>query len=185
MNDTFMEENAIITRCLNGDTEAFEMIVTRYQEPLMALCWNILRNPEEARDTTQDTFVQAFRHLNRYDQVRSLKNWLYSIAYHRCLDKIRKHKSFQHYLKRGAPVEHDQRFGNLPSSDNPEFSDEIQRLLGRLPQRERIALLLKVRDGYTAVEISQIFDCAESTARVYLFNARRRLKKWLKEKNDV
>jgi len=94
MNDTFMEENAIITRCLNGDTEAFEMIVTRYQEPLMALCWNILRNPEEARDTTQDTFVQAFRHLNRYDQVRSLKNWLYSIAYHRCLDKIRKHKSF-------------------------------------------------------------------------------------------
>ncbi len=180
-----MDENEIITRCLNGDTEAFEMIVTRYQEPLLALCWSVLRNPEEARDTTQDAFIQAFRHLDRYDPDRSLKNWLYSIAYHRCLDKIRKHRSFQHYMKVGAPGERDPRSYDLLASGDAEFSPEIHRQLERLPQRERIALLLKTRDGYTAVEIAQIFDCAESTARVYLFNARRKLKKWLKEKEHV
>ena len=184
MNDTFMEENEIITRCLNGDTEAFAMIVTRYQEPLMALCWSLLRNPEEARDATQDAFVQAFRHLGRYDPSRSLKNWLYSIAYHRCLDKIRKEKSFILYMRKGAAVEFDHGSGDSHFS-NPDFSDGINRLLGRLQDRERIALLLKVRDGYTAVEIAQIFDCAESTARVYLFNARRKLRKWMKENIDV
>ena len=179
-----MEENEIISRCLNGDTEVFEMIVTRYQEPLMALCWSILRNPEEARDATQDAFVQALRHLDRYDRSRSLKNWLYSIAYHRCLDKIRKEKSFMHYMRKGGALQHPHGAGGDQDPD-PDFSDGINRLLGRLPDRERIALLLKVRDGYTAVEIAQIFDCAESTARVYLFNARRRLRKWLKEKQDV
>jgi len=176
-----MEENEIISRCLNGDTEAFEMIVIRYQEPLMALCWSVLRNPEEARDATQDAFVQALRHLDRYDRSRSLKNWLYSIAYHRCLDKIRKEKSFLLYMRKSAAVEfpHDAGENQGPDLD---FSEGINRLLGMLPDRERIALLLKVRDGYTAVEIAQIFDCAESTARVYLFNARRKLRKWLKEK---
>ena len=185
MNVTFMDENEIITRCLNGDTEAFEMIVNRYQEPLLALCWSVLRNPEEARDTTQDAFIQAFHHLGRYDPERSLKNWLYSIAYHRCLDKIRKFKSFQNYVKIGAPAEQDPRYSDIRSPGDAEFSPEIQRQLGRLPRKERIALLLKARDGYTAGEIAQIFDCAESTARVYLFNARRKLQKWLKEKENV
>lgn len=150
----------------------------------MVLCWSILRNPEEARDTTQDALVQAFRHLDRYDPSRSLKNWLYSIAYHRCLDKIRKAKTFRLYMKNGAVAELDHDSG-LSRNPDMEFSDDTNRLLERLPERERISLLLKSRDGYTAGEIAQIFGCAESTARVYLFNARRKLRKWMMEKKDV
>jgi RNA polymerase sigma-70 factor (ECF subfamily) len=184
MNDAFMEDNEIINRCLCGDTEAFEGIVTRYQEPVLALCWSIMRNAEEARDAAQDAFAQAFCHLSGYDPNRSFKNWLYSIAYHKCLDKIRKNKSFSLYLRKS---------GTGAWTDDPDpdlsppagFSDELGALLDKLKDKERMALLLNARDGYSAVEIAEVLRCAESTARVYIHNARRKLRKWLKEKSIV
>lgn len=184
MNDAFMEDNEIISRCLRGDTEAFEGIVTRYQEPVLALCWSIMRNAEEARDAAQDAFAQAFCHLSGYDPNRSFKNWLYSIAYHRCLDKIRKNKSFSLYMQKSQAETWREDSARDPSP-MPGFSDRLNRLLDKLKDRERVALVLSARDGYSSVEIAEIFCCAESTARVYIHNARRKLKKWLKEKPIV
>jgi RNA polymerase sigma-70 factor (ECF subfamily) len=183
INDA-MDDRAIITRCLEGDTEAFETMVKRYQQPVLAMCWSVLRDREEARDITQEAFVSAFFHLDRYDMRRSFKNWIQAIAYHKCLDKLRKQSSFRRYLKKNRRED-----WLVDPDGSPEsvsgFSEEFKAILDKLKERERIALLLKVRDGFTAAEIGEIIDCSESTVRVYLFHARNKLKKWIKETHRV
>ena len=181
MNERFMEDNEIITRCLGGDSEAFEHLVLRYQNSVLALCWSILRNREEARDAAQDSFVRAFRNLQSCDQNRSFKNWLYSIATHQCLDRIRKQKSLAKYL--GKNRSETWREDPVPEySDSSGIPERMGNLLDRLKHKERAVLLLKARDGYSAGEIAEIFRCSPSTARVYLHNARRKLKRWMKER---
>jgi len=66
-----------------------------------------------------------------------------------------------------------------------EDSEIFSPILSKLKDKERIAISLRVNEGYSAKEIAQTLDCAESTARVYLFNAKRKLRKLLERKKDV
>lgn len=179
-----MEDSEIISRCTSGETEAFEMLVMRYQANILSLAWSILGNKEEARDVTQDAFIQAYFHLNRFDRTRSFKNWLFSIAWKRCLDRKKKEKSLINFIKK-SPREEQINATREYRERKIENSEIFSPILNRLNRKERIAISLRINEGYSAREIAQTLDCAESTARVYLFNAKRKLKKFLERKNDV
>ena len=85
-----MDDNEIITRCLSGEMEAFELLVRKYQSSLLSLSWHIMGDKEEARDITQEAFIQSYKNLDRFDAGKSFKNWIFAIAYRRCLDRIKK-----------------------------------------------------------------------------------------------
>ncbi|MBM3284836.1 MAG: RNA polymerase sigma factor [Candidatus Aminicenantes bacterium] len=174
-----MEERELIENCLRGDGEGFRAIVETYKAPAMAVAMNILGNREDAEDACQEAFLQAFRSLGRFDRERNFKNWFLTILYRRCLDQARKKKRFRHFFAR---------FGKETSSaaspaDSP---NRPERLLSRnrlcaLSPKERAAVTLWANDGYTAEEISGILGCRPSTARVYLFNARKKIKALLEK----
>ena len=166
-----MEESEIISRCLSGEDEAFEMLVTKYQTSVLGLTWNILRNQEEAKDVTQEAFIQCFLHLNRFDRTKNFKNWLYSIAYKRCLDRKKKEKSSAQYLKKIR--KEDKLFkDDKDKKARIEDSEIFSPLLNRLNEKERTVLSLKLNEGYSAKEIARVIGCAESTARVLFYNAK-------------
>ena len=184
MKPSLMEDKTIVSRCLAGESEAFEVLVNRYQEKILSLSWSILQNKEEAKDVTQEAFTQAYFNLVHFDKTKSFKNWLYSIAYRRCIDRKRKEKLLTQYIKK---TKKEKRL-NHNSKDKERRLDNSEvfgPILARLNEKERTAISLKVSEGYSAREISKIINCAESTARVYLFNAKRKLKKMLEEKKDV
>jgi len=176
-----MDDTSIISRCLMGDGEAFEMVVNRYQSQLLHFTWNILGDKEEAKDVTQDSFVKAYFHLQSYDPNRSFKTWLYTIAYNRCMDKIREKQSRARFIKK---MGNEQRL--IRSRDNPEKrledSEHYLLILKKLNEKERTALALKLNEGYLSREIAEILGCKESTVRVYILNAKRKLKKFLEKK---
>lgn len=179
-----MEESEIISRCLSGEDEAFEMLVTKYQSSVLGLTWNILRNQEEAKDVTQEAFIQSFLHLNHFDRTKSFKNWLYSIAYKRCLDRKKKEKSSAKYLERIR--KEDKLFKDDKNEQRRiEDSEIFGPILNKLDEKERTVLSLKVNEGYSAKEIAQVIGCAESTARVLFFNAKRKLKRILMREKNV
>lgn len=176
-----MDDKSIVSRCLTGDGEAYEMIVNKYQSQLLYFAWSIMGDEEEAKDVTQDTFVRSYFHLESYDPKRSFKTWLYTIAYNRCMDKIREKQSKTRFLKKMGSEQH-----LIQRSDNPEKkwenSEQYQYLLKRLNEKERTALVLKWNEGYLSREIAEILGCKESTVRVYILNGRRKLKKFLEKK---
>lgn len=154
------------------------MLVKKYEASILALACNILGDKEEAKDVTQEAFIQSYINLIRFDRNRSFKNWLYSIAYRRCIDRKRKEKSLTKFVKSTAQ---ETTVGNDSKKEKKRIEDSeiFSPILNKLSDKERTAISLKINEGYLAREIAQVIDCAESTARVLLFNAKRKLKKLL------
>ena len=158
------------------------MIVERYSGPAMALAMNILGNRADAEDACQELFIQVYRHLKSYDKDRSFKNWVYTILYRRCLDQLKKRRRSAELVKKMG------RETVLVTPANPGHSHSARRLpsdlMDKLKAKERTALSLWANEGYTAGEIGEVLLCSASTARVYLFQARKKIKKLL-EQGDV
>lgn len=179
-----MNEKDIISRCLAGDREAFEMIVNTYQSQLLRFTWSILGDKDEAKDAAQDSFVRSYLHLSRFDPGKKFKTWLFTIAYNRCMDKIREKQSRKRMvdkLKKDNTI--------APRNENPEMrlesSEQFRMILNKLNEKEKTALSLKLNEGYLSREIAEILGCKESTVRVYILNAKRKLKKILEKKHHV
>ncbi len=172
-----MGDNEIVAACLQGQGEEFGQIVDIYKASVMALAMNILGNREDAEDACQETFIQVYRNLARFDPQKSLRNWIFTILYRRCLDQLKKKRRFQsafnkakHEAPRGIPPETAGRRQPLP-----------KEILGCLRPKERTVLALWANESLTAGEISEVLCCSPSTARVYLFNARKKIKSLLEK----
>ena len=179
-----MDDKDVLSRCLKGDHEAFEALVDKYQANVLTFTGILMRNREEAKDITQEIFIQALENLRHFDTNKSFKNWLYSIAYRKCVDSIRRDKLFLKYLKRLAKEYHHHK-DRITQKGRLEESELLGPALQCLSQKERIAVLLKINEGYSAMEIAEILQCSESTARVTLFHARKKLKKILRGDENV
>ena len=172
-------EIQLIQTCLLGSRDHFEPLVKKFRSPIIALAVNILGNYDDALDIAQETFVQAFTNLHRFDTQRNFKSWILGIAAKRCLDHLKKQKSFLNYF-----LKHPKQFhlnANISTNHKTlEESETFQPLLKKMKNNERVALLLKINENYSAKEIADVLNCSESTARVHLFNAKQKLKKELK-----
>ncbi len=175
MND----EAAVIAACLGGAGEEYKAVVERYKGPLMAAAVNILGNREDAEDVCQETFIKAFRNLTAYDPGRSFKNWIFSILYHGCLDVIKKKRRFRAAEARLKAEIPRPAAGRVAADPAPPGIGE--KILAHLSPKERTAVVLWASEGFTSAEIAGILGCSASTARVTLFNARKKLKSFLEK----
>ena len=85
-----MDDSIIIERCLKGEKEAFRFLVERYQAQAVGHSLAILANREDARDATQEAFVDAFQSLKKFDRSRRFYPWFYVLLRHRCYKLIAK-----------------------------------------------------------------------------------------------
>jgi len=174
-----MSESEIIAACLRGAEEDFKFLVDLYHGSLLAAAVNILGNREDAEDVCQETFVQVYRNLSRFDQARSFKNWIFTILYRRSLDLLKKKRRFRSAFAR-AKYEVFPTGAVIPG--NPCGKPGLSRkFLEHLSPKERTALTLWANEGFTAAEISEVLRCSASTARVFLYNARKKIKALLEK----
>jgi RNA polymerase sigma-70 factor, ECF subfamily len=168
-----VDEQEIIEGCLGGSAASNRAMIETYGTLVLSVALNVIGNRQDAEDVCQETFLQVFRRLDRYDRERSFKTWLLTIAYRRSLDMLRKKRRFAEFSVRA-------RFEPAVMGRNPVGSADPaplpSKLLEALSPRERTALCLWANEGCTAKDISEVLACSASTARVYLFNARRKIK---------
>jgi len=176
-----MNEKEPFAGCPAGDGGEFKTIVDGYGALAMAMAMNILGNRDDAEDACQEAFIQVFRNLEYFDRTRSFKTWFYTILYRRCLDYLkRRRRSFELLNKAGRETV------LLPpaaANPGPPAQGLPSHLLERLNTRERTALCLWANEDYTAAEISEVLRCSAGTARVYLFQARKKIKKLLEQRH--
>ena len=169
-----MDERAIITQCLRGDPGAFRHIIDRHRPPLMAAAMTVLGNRQDAEDICQETFIQAYRHLEDFDSHRELRPWLYTILYRRCLNAVKRRKRFAGLVSR---LKTSSGAGGPAPGSNPAGTDILPGGIAEaLDPRERTVLSLWVNEGYTAKEIATILGCPAGTARYHLFNIRKKIR---------
>jgi RNA polymerase sigma-70 factor (ECF subfamily) len=178
-----VDEKDIIDGCLRGSLAAEKAMVDAYGTLVLSVALNVLANRQDAEDVCQETFLQAFRHLDRYDRERSFKTWLLTIAYRRSLDMVRKRRRFREFAARARSEAAAASERRDPGPATPAALPS--RLLESLSPRERTALCLWANEGYAAKEIAEVLACSASTARVYLFNARRKIKALLENDHGL
>jgi RNA polymerase sigma-70 factor (ECF subfamily) len=178
-----MDEQEIIRGCLRGSPDSNRAMFDSYGKLVMAVALNVTGNREDAEDVCQETFIQVFRHLDRYDPERNFKTWLLTIVYRRSLDMIKKKRRFSEFSARARFEPAVAGRGGDPHPDGPPPLPSS--LLKDLSPRERTALCLWANEGCTARDISEVLECSASTARVYLFNARRKIKALLENDHGL
>ena len=85
-----LEDKALVQQALDGSEDAVTEIVRRFQRPVYSLILRMVHDPGLAEDLSQEAFVNAFRHLGRFDPERRFASWLFKIAHNRTLDYLRR-----------------------------------------------------------------------------------------------
>ena len=167
-----MDEKDLIGRINSGEKELFRHIINEHSNYVYSICVNILRNNEDARDVSQETFYKAYKALKKYDGTKSkLSTWLYKIAYNKCIDFIRKKNSFlnlKSYLK-----QKDSKF----DFQKHQFENEIvYELLAELSESDSALITLYYLNELSVKEISFVIDDNENNIKVRLHRIRKQLK---------
>lgn len=85
----FVSDEDLMVKCGKGDMSAFELLVRRYQNPLINYIHRSIEDYQRAEDLSQETFLRVFKSANRYEPTASFKSWLYTIATNLCRNEIR------------------------------------------------------------------------------------------------
>jgi RNA polymerase sigma-70 factor (ECF subfamily) len=174
-----LEIEALVRRTLAGDTAAFEQIVVRYERRVMTLSLRLLRAVDDAQDATQEVFLRAFKYIHRLDLQRPIEPWLMRMTVNACRDisrkKLRRHHSFSEI----PAVDADPR--DEAKDPYAGFAWEQQRqmlwkALEGLPEKERMAVILRDVEGFTTTEVAEILGSSEGTVRSQICRGRLRIK---------
>jgi RNA polymerase sigma-70 factor (ECF subfamily) len=130
-----------------------------------------IRDEEAAMDIVQDAFEKLWLKFREVSAGKA-KSYLFTTAYHRMIDHIRKEKR---YLR----IEEGQEFEDHEEIFSPDLSSVIGMALQRLPEIQRSVVMLRDYEGYSYEEIGQITGLSESQVKVYIFRARVALKNYL------
>jgi RNA polymerase sigma-70 factor (ECF subfamily) len=156
-----------------GDRAALERLLVPYERPLFALCRGILGHAEDAEDAVQETFLRALRALPAFRGEAAVRSWLYRIAVNVCLDRKRSHHATE-------PWDDEQTSGaSHPSPERIALHHlRLTEALGALQPRQRVVLLLKELEGWSAAEIAQTVGWNEKKVYNELHRARLALAAW-------
>lgn len=167
-----------VEQTLAGDQDAFGDLVMRYERDVFNLTYRMLNNRGEAEDAAQEAFLRAYANLDRYDQQRSFKTWLLSIASNHCIDRIRRRRLTWLSLEEPLPP-HPALTSDAPNPEDAtldhERSAEMQKLLDELSPDYRVAVVLRYWYDYSYAEIAEMLGTTESAIKSRLFRARQAL----------
>jgi RNA polymerase sigma factor (sigma-70 family) len=170
-----------IDRCREGDQEAQFEIYRLYYKSMYNTSLRIVRDPQEAEDIMQESFLAAFRKINTYSGQVSFGAWLKKIVINNSLDALKKKKFYIEDLDENIAEQ-------LTEEGEPDEDltttriSEIRQAIDQLPDGYRIVLTLHLLEGYDHEEIGEILNISSSTSRSQYTRAKQKLLKLLKNK---
>ena len=179
---------------LDEARELYAEVVERHQRRASRIALHYLRDAADADEAVQDAFVKAFTHIGSYKDEWPFEVWFTRILINGCLDRLKARRRRDRWIvPMTDPGTGDRDVSALmPSRDmSPEdavlLNERRQRLwnaLGRLPDRQRTIFMLSHYEGYSSKEVSGMTGLNESTVRVHLFRAIRKLRGLLAQKTE-
>ena len=166
-----------VARAQSGEVEAFEMLYRACVGRVYAVCLRMHGGRvEDAEDTVQEAFVQAWKQLPRFRGESGFATWLHRIAVNAALDRIRAERS----RGGGAPRHSVDAAERLPGrAHSPGTVLDLERAITGLPERARLAFVLHDVEGFKHREIAEMTGTAEGTWKGQLHRARRLLQEAL------
>ena len=152
-------------------------LVSEYSPSLYRVAYSVTRNPSEAEDAVQETFLRVLRHQAKLSEIRDVRVWLVRITWNIVLDKKRRQKTRPEsedlsVHERTLPSRHLRADAAAISSQG---CARVLALIETLPRKEREALVLSAIEELSTAEIAEVLGTSESSVRSRIFRARRTL----------
>jgi RNA polymerase sigma-70 factor (ECF subfamily) len=178
-----VEDRQLIADCLAGRTEAFGVLVRRYQDRLYNAVFRFLDSAEDARDVVQEAFLSAYQSLAGFKGDSRFFTWLYRIAMNQAVDLRRKRKVGLRIDGRfdedSQPVDQSAQARPQEGMERSEQADQVHRALKQLSPEHRIVLILKDMEDMKYEEMAEALGVPIGTIRSRLHRARSELKEVL------
>ena len=186
-------DRELIERTLAGDGNAFALIVERFQRKIYRVAYAIVRDDMEADTVTQDTFIQAYTHLGRFEGRSELETWLTRIAINRSRDWLRRRR----FVSLFARIDDENEIYLEPVDDRPDPEREImsrqlrvsiERAERKLSPQQKIIFRLRHYEERPLEEIAELLGLRSGTVRAHLFRAIHKIRKelagWMNRTED-
>lgn len=194
-----MEDHELLQRAAQGDLDAYDTFVRRYQLRIMRFCMKYLHDAQAAEDAAQEVFLKVYQYAGQYEHRGSVAAFVYRVATNYCLDflkrKRRKAKlmptiSFSASVDSHGDVRSMEDL--IPSKTEPPGSElvkaeqraEFNNALEELPEHHRQALLLYELDNMSYLEIGELLGATLSEVKIWIYRARKKLNKILGETEE-
>ena len=179
-------DDELVVLAQRGQRQAFETLVERYNHKAYRIAFDFTRDREDARDLSQEAFLNAFRHLKNFDRRAKFYTWFYRILVNLCID-YRRRKMKIRFESLEDRTEQDRESGRIadpaPAADQQaiakQMSERIGAALAALPAKQRTTFLLKNHQGLSISEIAEVMKAAEGTVKSHLHRAVTALKQSL------
>ncbi len=170
-----------------GDKQAFSRLVEAYQRPVYNLTFRMLGNGDEAQDAAQEAFLRAYSRLGQYDPSHKFSTWLFSIANHYCIDRLRRRKAVYVSIDDNPVLQNLEM--DTPRPDERAIDLEqtalLQGLINQLEPDYRTPLILLYWEDLSYEEIAESMGLTVSAVKSRLFRARQKVADLMRKPQQV
>lgn len=179
-------DGQLIAAARDGDLDAFNQLVERYERLVYAVCFRLLGTTQRAEDVTQETFIRTYTALDQF-RGGAFRSWLLRIATNQCYDLLRQERRRASDSLNALPIEVEPRWTTGAPVDDPahfversELGRRLERALSELPDDQRLVVILSDVHGYPYSEIAEIAGVPPGTVKSRLSRGRARLRDLLR-----
>jgi len=179
-----MTDVTVVSRARTGDPDAFRLLVERHSQPIFRVAYRMTGNEHDADDVVQETFLRAYRQLDRFEERANFGTWLHRIAINCALDLLRARGRMDRYY--GGDPEDAEMNGMIrsePEQDrlliSAELREQVAAAMERLSGNERTAFVLRHFEGMPVEEIGKTLGIQVNAAKHTIFRAVRKLRQSL------
>ncbi len=179
---TNLTDEQLVELAVSENPEAFGEIVNRWERKIFALCYGMLAREDEAKDATQEAFINAYRNLKNFRGDAKVSSWLHRIAVNQCLTKKRRDKTRSETFLDEEKNEEEKFFvapiRNSPSHlfEKDETTRVIRQIINSLPPELRQIVVMKEFEEMTFQEISETLEIPLSTVKSRLYTALKQMR---------
>ena len=173
-----------INLIIEGNTNAFSVLVDRYKDLVFSLALKMVKNREEAEEVSQDTFIKVFKSLRQFKGDSKFSTWIYKVTYNTCLDRLKMNKKFYNDVPIDEFTEHQVKTidNALEAMELEERKQAIQDCMKLLPAEDAFLLTLFYFEEQSLEEIAKVVGLTTNNVKVKLFRSRKKLTTILKER---
>lgn len=171
-----------------GASEAYRLLVERYEGRVYRIAYEVLRSHEDAQDAVQETFVKAYLALKEFKGDSSFYTWLYRIAFNMAVDwkrKVARRQNNSQEFREDLHGDDGMASGAIEGPQaallRKEKGAQIQRVLQQLSEEHRAVIMLREVEGLSYEEIADVVGVSKGTVMSRLFYARKKLQEALRE----
>jgi RNA polymerase sigma-70 factor (ECF subfamily) len=186
--DLLLPSEDLMARIAEGDEDAFEILVNRYQTSVLNLIYRFIGDRTQAKDLAQEVFIRVWQAAGSYQPKAKFTTWLYQITANLCFNELKSSRrkkwfSFHQSDEHSRNTIEETLSDSAPSAEDllleKERSRQISEAIQSLPANQRMALVLRRYDNLSYQEIAKILNCSVSAVESLLIRAKRNLQKKL------